>query len=136
MQREDPRSEARERALTILYEAASKAVAPVSVLESQAIATDELVDRLVRGVEAHLVEVDGWISRYSQNWSIERMPVIDVAVLRIALFELAYERDTPLAVVIDEAVNLAKRFSTDDSGRFVNGVLAAAARDLRSDNPS
>ena len=63
--------------------------------------------------------------------AFERMPVLDVNILRLAMFELGYRPDVPVAVVIDEAVELAKRFSTDDSGRFVNGVLSAVAPLLR-----
>jgi N utilization substance protein B len=61
------------------------------------------------------------------------MPVIDVAIMRMALFELLERADVPTAVVLDEAVDLAKRFSTDDSGRFVNGVLAAIASEVRTE---
>ena len=68
----------------------------------------------------------------AKGWTLDRMPVIDLNVLRIASFELAERPDVPVAVVLDEAVELAKRFSTDDSGRFVNGVLSALAGDLRT----
>ena len=70
------------------------------------------------------------------GWALERMPVLDLNVLRLGAFELAERPDVPVAVVIDEAVDLAKRFSTDNSGRFVNGVLSALAPELRPQTPA
>ena len=128
----DIRSDARERALNILYEAHSKETAPRAVASSHPIEPDELTMRLVEGVEDHRDELDGLIREFAVNWTLERMPVLDVNIMRIAIFELIHRRDVPMAVIIDEAVELAKRFSTDDSGKFVNGVLAAAARRLRA----
>ena len=86
---------------------------------------------LVEGVEDHRAELDALIVGHARNWSLERMPAIDRNVLRLALYELKDRPDVPVAVVIDEAVELAKRFSTDDSGRFVNGMLSAIAPKLR-----
>ena len=71
------------------------------------------------------------IGAHARNWSLERMPAIDRNLLRLALYELKDRPDVPVAVVIDEAVELAKRLSTDDSGRFVNGMLSAIAPKLR-----
>jgi N utilization substance protein B len=82
-------------------------------------------------VEVSSESIDAAISSHSRGWSIERMPALDRAILRVGVFELSERPDVPVAVVIDEAVRLAKRFSTDDSGRFVNGVLAAVARAVR-----
>ena len=90
-----------------------------------------LVVTLVEGVEDHRAELDALIVGHARNWSLERMPAIDRNVLRLALYELKDRPDVPVAVVIDEAVELAKRFSTDDSGRFVNGMLSAIAPKLR-----
>ena len=90
-----------------------------------------LVVMLVEGVEDHRGELDALIEEHDRNWSLERMPAIDRNVLRLALYELKDRPDVPVAVVIDEAVELAKRFSTDDSGRFVNGMLSAIAPKLR-----
>lgn len=87
--------------------------------------------RLVTGVLDHLAELDEAIDAASRRWRLERMPVVDRAILRIGLYELRYHPETPTAVVIAEAVNLAKRFSTENSGRFVNGVLAALAKKER-----
>ena len=78
---------------------------------------------LIEGVEAHQEELDGLIARYADRWAIERMPIVDRTLLRIALFELGWRADVPVAVAINEAVELAKSLSTEDSGRFINGVL-------------
>jgi N utilization substance protein B len=129
--REDPRSDARERALSLLYEAESKDVPPRSVLAALPVTPNPLVVEMVEGVEDHRQQLDDLIAEHARNWSLERMPAIDRNVLRLALFELIGRPDVPTPVVIDEAVELAKRFSTDDSGRFVNGMLAAIAPKLR-----
>ena len=131
--REDVRSDARERALALLYEAESKQSSPSEVLAALPVAPVPLVTQLVEGVEAHQAELDELIAAHARNWTLERMPAIDRNVLRLALYELKERPDVPVAVVIDEAVELAKRFSTDDSGRFVNGMLSAIAPKLRPD---
>lgn len=82
---------------------------------------------LVSGVQAHLTELDALISDYAEDWTIDRMPVIDRNLLRIGLYEILHLPDIPPAVTINEAVELAKSYSTDDSGRFINGILARAA---------
>ncbi len=127
----DDRSEARESALTALYEARTKAADPRDVLESFVVAPAPLVRSLVEGVSDHVGELDSTIERWATGWSLDRMPTLDLLILRLAAFELTYRPDVPVAVVIDEAVELAKRFSTDDSGRFINGVLASIAREVR-----
>lgn len=83
--------------------------------------------RLVAGVLAHVDELDQDIDTASEHWRVQRMPVVDRAILRLGLYELRYEPATPGAVVVAEAVRLAKLFSTEKSGAFVNGVLAALA---------
>jgi N utilization substance protein B len=128
---EDPRSDARERALSLLYEAESKGEPPREVLGALPVPPAPLVVMLVEGVEDHCAELDALIEGHARNWSLERMPAIDRNVLRLALYELKDRPDVPVPVVIDEAVELAKRFSTDDSGRFVNGMLSAIAPKLR-----
>jgi N utilization substance protein B len=134
--RPDARSDARERALYLLYEAEAKRIDPVDVLEVQLIEPDALTVLLVRGVSERSAELDERIADRASGWSLERMPMLDLNVLRIGLFELLARPEVPVAVVIDEAVELAKRYSTDDSGRFVNGVLAALAREVRPEAPS
>ncbi len=130
--RPDERSDARERALYLMYEAQSKGITPIEAIELQVIEPDELTQLIVRGVAAHQTRLDEAIDARATGWTLSRMPVIDLNVLRIGAFELAERADVPTAVVLDEAVELAKQFSTDDSGRFVNGVLAALVADLRS----
>lgn len=131
----DPRSDARERALLVLYEARSKQIDVQQVLDEQVIEPDAITRSLVLGVEQHCAELDAAIARCAKGWTLERMPVIDLLVMRLGSFELLHRLDVPIAVVIDEAVELAKRFSTDDSGRFVNGVLAAIADASRPIQP-
>jgi transcription antitermination protein NusB len=130
---EDRRTEARERALALLYEAESKGASPREVLAALPAPADDLAVLLIEGVEDHRARLDDLISSHARGWTLERMPVVDRNVLRVALFELLDRPDVPTAVVIDEAVKLAKRFSTDDSGRFVNGMLSAIAPELRPD---
>ena len=83
--------------------------------------------RLVSGVLEHVQELDDEIDSASDHWRVQRMPVVDRAILRLGLYEFRYETDTPAAVVVAEAVRLAKTFSTERSGAFVNGVLATLA---------
>jgi len=123
----DERTDARERALLLLYEAHTKGVSPRATLAAQVVAPDPLACELVEGVEDHQVQLDEAISKRAKGWTIARMPIIDVMVMRIAGFELLGRPGVPVAVVLDEAIELAKRFSTDDSGRFVNGMLATIA---------
>jgi transcription antitermination protein NusB len=135
MRSPDRRSDARERALYLLYEAETKGISPVDALELQIVEPDAMTTTLVRGVAEHWDRLDAAIDARATGWSLARMPVLDLSVLRIGAFELAERQDVPVAVVIDEAVELAKRFSTDASGRFVNGVLSALAQDLRPTEP-
>ena len=137
---------ARRLALDVLYEADIRALSPTVALEARgdgdwvaaaddADAPDEIAApdavayarRLVAGVEEHLAQADALIARYAEDWAIERMPVVDRNVLRIALYELLWSDGVPVAVAINEAVELVKSLSTDDSGRFVNGVLGRIA---------
>lgn len=127
----DERHLARERALTLLYEAESKGQDAAGVLADQSLVQPALVSGLVLGVERERERIDALITRLAIGWPLERMAAIDRSVLRLAVFELIERTDVPVAVVIDEAVELVKQYSTEDSGRFVNGVLAAAARELR-----
>jgi transcription antitermination protein NusB len=131
MERPDERSDARERALYLLYEAHSKGIAPTATIDIQVLEPDELTQELVRGVDAHVAQIDELIAAKAKGWTLARMPVLDLSVMRLATFELLQRPHVPTAVVLNEAVELAKRYSTDDSGRFVNGVLAAIAADVR-----
>jgi len=131
MERPDERSDARERALYLLYEAHSKGIAPADTIDLQVIEPDELTQELVRGVGVHIERLDRMIESRAKGWTLARMPVLDLSVMRLGAYELLERPHVPTAVVLNEAVELAKRFSTDDSGRFVNGVLAAIAADVR-----
>jgi N utilization substance protein B len=89
---------------------------------------DAFMERLVRGTAAGASEIDARIVAKSANWRLERMPVVDRNILRLAVYEMT-SSDTPTAVVIDEALELARQFSTDESVSFINGVLDAVHRD-------
>ncbi|MEP7113466.1 MAG: transcription antitermination factor NusB [Ilumatobacteraceae bacterium] len=128
---DDVRSDSRERAMMLLYEAESKQISATDVLSAQISEADELTAVLVRGVEQHQKRIDDAITAHAKGWTLARMPTIDRTVLRIAGFELLGRPEVPVAVVLNEAVELAKRFSTDDSGRFVNGVLSSLVPVLR-----
>jgi N utilization substance protein B len=125
------RREARETALGLLYEADARNELPDTTLDRQVLAPMPYAEELVAGVAAHLDEIDGHIRSAARDWTLERMATLDRAVLRIATFELVYEPEVPTGALVDEAVELAKRYSTDESGRFVNGVLGTLARALR-----
>jgi transcription antitermination protein NusB len=125
------RHEARERAVHLLYETRMKGRPASETLADQVTAPDAYTVELVSGVEAHADELDGLIARLARGWTLERMPSIDLEVLRVACFELAHRPDVPTGVVLSEAVDLAGRYGTDDSSRFVNGVLSSAATELR-----
>lgn len=125
------RREARERALGLLYEADAKDEDPRVVLSALPAKPDEYAAALVTGVAEDLDAIDDYLRRYARDWTVERMPVIDRTLLRMAVFELLHRDDVPTGVVISEAVELAKSYSTDDSSRFVNGLLAAIADEIR-----
>jgi N utilization substance protein B len=126
-----PRHQARERALTLLYEADLKGSRPVDILEGLALAPDAYTSTLVRTVESRGQEIDGLVDGAAIGWVLDRMAVVDRNVLRLAVAELLDCPDVPTAVILNEAVELATAFSTDDSGRFVNGVLATVATGVR-----
>jgi N utilization substance protein B len=128
----DDRSDSRERALNLLYEARSKGVPVAEVIDALVVRPDDLAERLARGSDDCAGRADELIAAKARGWTLARMPVIDLAVMRMATFELLERPEVPTAVVLDEAVELAKRYSTDDSGRFVNGVLAAIAAEVRA----
>ena len=125
------RHEARERAVHLLYEAGIKGLAVEDVLAGQVLAPDLYTTELVRGVEAHRDELDELIAGLARGWTLERMPQLDLVVMRVGCYELGHRADVPRAAVLAEAVELAGRYGTDDSARFVNGVLSAAADRLR-----
>ena len=87
---------------------------------------------LVRGVVNHQEELNDLISNYANNWALDRMPLLDRNIIKISLYEMLYEQDIPFSVSINEAVELAKIFGTEDSRRFVNGVLGKIASELQA----
>ena len=129
---EGPRHAARERALALLYEAEMKGATPDEVVAALAVPPDPFARELVHGVAAHGERIDALLAATAEGWHVDRMPVLDRSLLRLATYELLAEPATPVAVVIDEAVELAHQYSTEDSGRFVNGVLSAIARQVRA----
>ncbi len=129
------RREARERALALLFEAEQRGLTPLSeILATLPVPPEPFTRDLVAGVGADQATLDAQLSRLSDTWPLERMPAIDRALLRMGAWELAHT-DVPVGACISEAVELAKRYSTDDSHRFVNGMLAAVAREVRGDQP-
>jgi transcription antitermination protein NusB len=127
------RSKARKRALDVLYAADLRAVDPLVMLaERRALAEPPVNDytvELVEGVHLHRDRIDTILADYAEGWTLARMPGVDRAVLRLGVYELLWRDEVPDAVAIDEAVELAKSLSTDESPRFVNGVLARVHRD-------
>jgi transcription antitermination protein NusB len=124
-----PRSKARKRALDILHAADVTDRAAIEILAQEEEPVPPFARAIVHGVAERRAEIDAMISAASDRWTIERMPSVDRNLLRIGVFELLYSTDTPPGVAINEAVELAKVLSTEDSGRFVNGVLGRIARE-------
>ena len=129
---DDVRSTARERAVHFLYEAESRSLPVAQIVSGQVLVVDDLVLQLTTGVATRQIEIDEMIVEYSHTWTIQRMPAIDRNVLRLAIYELLDRQDVPVAVIINEAVELAKQFSTEESGRYVNGLLSAIAKKVRT----
>jgi len=127
------RSKARKRAVDLLYEADLRGTDPLATLAERVALGEPPVNsytaELVEGVVAHRERIDELLGSYAEGWTVERMPGVDRAVLRLGVFELLWRPEVPDAVAIDEAVELAKTLSTDESPRFVNGVLARVLRD-------
>ena len=124
------RHEARERAIGLLYESEVRELAASDLLAQLPLRPDPYAVSAVEGVEADRVVIDELIDDHSIGWSVDRLPNVDRAILRLAVWELRSQPDVPSAVVIDEAVELAKDYSTEQSPGFVNGVLDAIATTL------
>jgi len=131
------RTKARKRALDILFQADVRGDEPATILAAEAkraasepsreaswLYAREIVDGVIDNRDA----IDEQITTFAKDWSLARMPAVDRALLRIAVWEVLFNDQVPAGVAIDEAVELAKEFSTDESGSFVNGVLARIAR--------
>ena len=127
------RSKARKRALDVLFESDVRGTDPLVTLQAWVSRADPPVQiyaqALVTGVVEHRERIDEILASYSRDWSLERMPPVDRTTLRLATYELLWCEEVPEAVAIDEAVELAKSLSTDDSPGFVNGVLARVLDD-------
>jgi N utilization substance protein B len=126
------RSKARKRAVDVLYAAALRDADPVTLLaERDSVAEhpvpNDYAAALVEGVAAHRERIDELLTEHAEGWTLDRMPFVDLAILRLGLYELLWASDVPDPVAIDEAVQLARSLSTDDSPRFVNGVLGRLA---------
>ena len=121
------RSKARKRALDVLYEAGQRDLDPLSTLGDRLAQSDppvpEYAVELVEGVVAHRERIDELLATYAEDWTLDRMPPVDLAILRIGAFEVLWCPDVPDAVAVSEAVLLASDLSTDESPRFVNGLL-------------
>ena len=134
------RSRARHRALDVLYQADLLEQPIPTVLaralnEQQGERPDVYAIELVRGVDRLRHELDPRIDAAAERWTIDRMPLVDRNLLRLAAYELIERPEVPTAVILDEAIELAKLLSTEGSGRFVNGVLGRIARDVRPPAP-
>ncbi|MEV7413686.1 transcription antitermination factor NusB [Streptomyces sp. NPDC089919] len=126
------RSNARKRAFQVLFEADQRDESVLTVLadwvrhsrsDDRQPPVAEYTMQLVEGYAEKVNRIDDLIATYARDWDLDRMPVVDRNIVRLATYELVWEDDTPDAVAIDEAVQLAKEFSTDDSPAFVNGLL-------------
>lgn len=126
-----PNREGRERAVELLYEAEAKDRHPAEVITALPVPPLPYAVALAEGVGDHVELLDHLIGGRAKGWTVERMPALDRALLRLGVYELAFEPDQPEGIVLSEAVALAKRFSTDDSPKFINGVLAAVEGDVR-----
>jgi len=121
----------RERVLSLLYEAEMKDCDVSQIIESLPVKPESFVSETASKVSASRSELDSSIERYAIKWNVERMASLDRNVLRIGAWELQNRPELSVALVISEAVELAKRFSTEESGKFVNGILSSMADDVR-----
>lgn len=127
------RRAARERALGLLYEAEAKGLTGAELLAELPVPADAFAVALVEAVDEHRARIDALLDRFAKGWTVQRMPALDRAALRMGTAELLVRDDVPTGVVLAETVDLAGRFGTDGSGRFVNGLLARIATEVRPD---
>ena len=132
------RTKSRKRALDVLFSADVRGDTPEQALEAEALRAAARPERssswpyarqIVQGVIDHIDEIDYLLTRHSTSWPLDRMPAVDRGILRIAVWESRFNDEVPVGVAIDEAVELAKELSTDDSPGFVNGLLNAVVKD-------
>ncbi|OBJ00321.1 transcription antitermination factor NusB [Mycobacterium sp. 1465703.0] len=126
------RHQARKRAVDLLFEAEARGLSPAEVVDvrtglaetnPEVASLQPYTTAATRGVGEHAAHIDDLISSHLQGWTLDRLPAVDRAILRVAVWELLYADDVPEPVAVDEAVELAKELSTDESPGFVNGVL-------------
>jgi N utilization substance protein B len=126
------RHQARKRAVDLLFEAEARGLSPVEIVDVRTALTEAQQDvaplnpyteTVARGVGEHTAHIDDLISSHLQGWTLDRLPAVDRAILRVAVWELLHAEDVPEPVAVDEAVQLAKELSTDESPSFINGVL-------------
>ncbi len=133
------RRASRELALRALFQIDVAQVSPEGAFEAVADAekysedTLKFAHELVQGVPSQLTRIDAIIERHARGWSLERMANIDRNILRLAIYELLFRAEIPPSVTVDEAVELAKKYSTAESGRFVNGVLGNVVKNLEAE---
>ena len=125
------RHQVRERALGLLYEAEVKGVEMAELLAAQELPLEPYAHTLVTGTAYHQGDIDTCLEELSDRWPVSRMPALDRAILRMASFELSHSTDIPVAVVINEAVELAHEYSTPASAGFINGLLSQVASVFR-----
>ena len=136
MARKHERTAARRAAAQVLYSAAIREMSAADLLKDGLVDCLEHPLRLISGIEERGAEIDAIISRLAKNWTLERMPLMDVTIIRIALFEMLHVDEVPISVSINEAVELAKCFGCeDDSPKFVNGMLGSVARQMEAEVP-
>ena len=129
------RHESRRQAIDVLYQADVLGELPLEVAEEWVAVGKKVAPfarELIEGVADHLEEIDEILGAHAEDWAVHRMPSVDRTILRVGCYELRFCEDIPTGVAIDEAVEAAKQLSTEDSGRFVNGVLGKIARETRS----
>jgi transcription antitermination protein NusB len=130
------RRRARRQAIDVLYQADVTGRDPQLALAEWHMARREIdpfAEELVEGVTANRAQIDDVLSAHSEHWTLDRMASLDRTILRLAVFELVHRPDVPAAAAISEAVEIAKELSTEDSGRFVNGILGKVAAELDPD---
>lgn len=125
------RHQVRERALGLLYEAEVKGVEMAELLAAQELPLEPYAHTLVTGTAYYQGDIDTRLEELSEGWTVARMPALDRAILRLASFELSHSTDIPVAVVINEAVELAHEYSTPSSAGFINGLLSQVASAVR-----
>ena len=132
------RHEAREAALGLVFEKSFQSGEDVEMLYDRAICereieNDSYVRRVINGVFENLEKIDALIEEYAKGWKIVRMPGVSLAIMRICVYEMLFEHDIPVNVSLNEAVELAKKFDSDDAPAFVNGVLNKISKNVELD---